>query len=44
MNLEEKWGSKYSVVIESWQRNWEQLPQYFEYTEPIRKIIYTPMP
>ena len=41
LNLEEKWGSKYPVVIESWQRNWEQLSQYFEYTEPIRKIIYT---
>ncbi|PWK23391.1 transposase, partial [Maribacter polysiphoniae] len=25
----------------SWQRNWEQLSQYFQYTEPIRKIIYT---
>ena len=41
LNLEEKWGSKYPVVIESWQRNWEQPSQYFEYTEPIRKIIYT---
>jgi transposase-like protein len=41
LNLEEKWGSKYPVVIESWQRNWEQLSQYFQYTEPIRKIIYT---
>ena len=25
LNLEVKWGSKYPVVIESWQRNWEQL-------------------
>ena len=41
LNLEVKWGSKYPVVIESWQRNWEQLSQYFQYTEPIRKIIYT---
>lgn len=41
LNLEEKWGDKYPVVIESWQRNWEELSQYFEYTEPIRKIIYT---
>ncbi|SLK01691.1 Transposase, Mutator family [Salegentibacter salarius] len=29
------------MVIESWQRNWEQLSQYFQYTQPIRKIIYT---
>jgi len=41
LNLEEKWGDKYPVVIESWNRNWEELSQYFEYTEPIRKIIYT---
>ncbi len=40
-DLEEKWGGKYPVVIESWQRNWEHLSQYFQYTEPIRKIIYT---
>ena len=41
IKLEEKWGSKYPIVIESWNRNWEELSQYFEYTEPIRKIIYT---
>jgi len=39
--LEEKWGEKYPVVIESWQNNLEELSQYFQYTEPIRKIIYT---
>src|SRR5690606_35727226 len=41
LDLDEKWGQKYPVVIESWQRNWEELSQYFEYAEPIRKIIYT---
>jgi transposase-like protein len=41
INLEVKWGDKYPVVIESWQRNWEELSQYFEYADPIRKIIYT---
>ncbi len=41
IDLEEKWADKYPVVIESWQRNWEQLSQYFQYTEPIRRIIYT---
>ncbi len=41
LNLEGKWGAKYPVVIESWQRNWEELSQYFQYTDPIRKIIYT---
>lgn len=39
--LEEKWGEKYPVVIESWHRNWEELSAYFQYTEPIKRIIYT---
>lgn len=41
LDLEENWGAKYPVVIESWQRNWEQLSKYFQYSEPIRKIVYT---
>ncbi len=41
LKLEEKWGEKYPVVLESWNRNWEELSQFFQYTEPIRKIIYT---
>jgi len=41
IKLEEKWGQKYPVVIESWNRNWQALSQYFQYTEPIRRIIYT---
>ena len=41
LNMEEKWGKKYPVVIESWQNNWEHLSQYFKYTQPIRKLIYT---
>lgn len=41
LKLSEKWGKKYPVVIESWERNWEELSAYFEYAEPIRKLIYT---
>ena len=39
--LEQKWGSKYPKVIESWRNNWFRLSQYFKYPEPIRKLIYT---
>jgi len=39
--LEEKWGKKYSIVINSWRNKWENLSNYFKYPEPIRKIIYT---
>lgn len=41
LQLSENWGDKYPVVIDSWERNWEELSQYFQYTEPIRRIIYT---
>ena len=41
LNLDEKWGQKYPVVLQSWHNNWEELSQYFQYTAPIRKIIYT---
>ncbi|MEC7753860.1 MAG: IS256 family transposase [Bacteroidota bacterium] len=36
-----QWESKYPIVIRSWQNNWEKLTTYFQYTEPIRKLIYT---
>ena len=39
--LEEKWGKKYPIVIESWKNNWDELSTYFQYTQPIRKLIYT---
>lgn len=39
--LAAKWEKKYPVVIRSWQTNWDKLTTYFQYTEPIRKIIYT---
>src|SRR5690625_1429957 len=42
--LEEKWGKKYPVVMDSWNNNWEELSQYFKYTQPIRKLIYTTNP
>lgn len=44
MELEElagKWEAKYPVVIASWRDNWEKLTTYFQYTPPIRKLIYT---
>lgn len=43
-NLSEKWGKRYPIVIKSWKKNWEKLSTYFEFTEPIRKLIYTTNP
>ena len=39
--LEEKWGSKYPIVIQSWQNKWDNLSHYFKYPEDIRQIMYT---
>lgn len=39
--LEKKWGEKYPYIIKSWRRNWDSLSTYFNYSEHIRKLIYT---
>lgn len=41
LDLEEKWGKRYPIVIRSWNDNWDRLSAYFEYTASIRKLIYT---
>lgn len=41
LNLEEKWGEQYPIVVKSWQDNWDKLSAYFQFTAPIRKWIYT---
>lgn len=39
--LEEKWGDKYPIVIQSWKNNWDNLTTYFDFPPEIRKMIYT---
>jgi transposase-like protein len=39
--LEQIWGDKYPIVIQSWRNKWDHLSVYFRYPEPIRKVIYT---
>ena len=39
--LDQKWGEKYPIVIRSWENNWGNLSSYFQYSAPIRKMIYT---
>jgi transposase-like protein len=41
LELVAKWEKKYPLVVNSWQNNWEKLSTYFEYAQPIRRIIYT---
>jgi len=42
--LEDKWEAKYPLVIASWKNNWYKLSTYFEYSEQIRRLIYTTNP
>lgn len=42
--LEEKWGSRYPMVLKSWRTNWEHLTAYFKYSSDIRRLIYTTNP
>lgn len=37
----QKWEGKYRHAIQSWQTNWENLTNYFDFPLEIRKIIYT---
>jgi transposase-like protein len=39
--LASKWKGKYPIVVQSWQNNWDKLTTYFQYTDSIRKLIYT---
>lgn len=41
LQLDEKWSAKYKIAVKSWQDNWEDLSQYFQFTYGIRRLIYT---
>jgi putative transposase len=42
--LDEKWGSRYPMVLKSWTAHWEHLTAYFKYSADIRRLIYTTNP
>lgn len=44
IKLDEKWGSRYPMVLKSWTTNWEHLTAYFKYSSDIRRLIYTTNP
>lgn len=44
LELDEKWGEKYPMVIKSWQTKWDFLSAYFKYSSEIRRVIYTTNP
>ena len=36
-----KWDKQYPLIYQSWDRNWENLCEFFKYPSEIRKAIYT---
>lgn len=41
LELDDKWGKKYPMVLSSWQKKWDELSTYFKYSAEIRRLIYT---
>lgn len=39
--FDEIWGGKYPGIKKKWQKNWTELSPFFDYGDPIRKMIYT---
>ena len=39
--LKDKWGTKYPYVISNWEANWDVVRLYFNFSDEIRRIMYT---
>ena len=39
--VREKWGKKYPYAISNWENNWEDVSSFFQFSDDIRRIMYT---
>ncbi len=39
--VKEKWKDKYLSAFKTWENNWDAICPFFQFSEPIRKIMYT---
>ena len=39
--MKEVWGKKYPYAIHNWEKNWEDVSSFFQFSEEIRRIMYT---
>lgn len=37
----EKWGRKYPYAVSNWENNWEDISPFFQFSDDIRRIMYT---
>lgn len=39
--VKEAWGKKYPYAISSWEQNWDVVRPFFQFSDDIRRIMYT---
>jgi transposase-like protein len=39
--IKDTWGKKYPYAIRNWEENWEEVNSFFQFTDDIRRIMYT---
>lgn len=39
--IKEKWGRKHLYAISNWENNWENVSSFFQFSEEIRRIMYS---
>ena len=39
--VKEVWGKKYPYAIANWEQNWEVVRPFFEFSDDVRRIMYT---
>lgn len=39
--VKEVWGRRYPYAISNWENNWEDLNSFFQFSDDIRRIMYT---
>ena len=42
--LKAEWGDRYLLAVNTWERNWDRIRTMFQFTEEIRRLIYTTNP
>lgn len=39
--IKNKWKDKYLVSFKTWEENWDAICPFFQFSDPVRKIMYT---
>lgn len=39
--VKDSWGKKYPYAIKNWEQNWSEISPFFQFSVPIRRILYT---